>query len=319
MSIKIAGESLNACSGCEIALLDMGDNFLKLLNFADIIHMPLLMDSKHGVLKTGDPIIKLPMADVGLISGGIKTRDHLEVAKAMRNSCNLIIALGTCATHGGIPSLANTSSNDELLKCCFDTLKTDTTDNLSFEQIPELMDTCSAVDEHIDVDIYLPGCPPHPDHIFDVLQSIEKKVPINLPAKSVCDNCPATRNGKDPVKKLKSVLDLPAWKTSEQIQQGDKCFLEQGFLCMGPVTRDGCGGHSDPPRCIMAQVPCRGCYGPVSHDGNQRLAMLNAFASNGIDFSTLKETISMLRFSGGHGLLCPPYKIKESDKDDPNH
>lgn len=317
MPIKIAGESLNACSGCEIALLDMGDNFLKLLEFADIVHMPLFMDSKHGDLKTGK--IKLPSADVGLLSGSIRTREHLEVAKALRNSCDLIIAFGTCATHGGIPSLANIFSRDALLKSCFNTPGTDTSGKLLPDDVPELTDTCCAIDEHIEVDIFLPGCPPHPDHIFDVLVSIEKNIPLSLPEKSVCDSCPAIRDGKDSVKTIQSALELPIWKTSDQIRQGDKCFLEQGFLCMGPVTRNGCGGHWDPPRCIMAQVPCRGCYGPVNHNGNQRLAMLNALASNGIDFSGLKETLSMLRFSGGHGLLCPPYKQKESDPHDPNN
>ena len=47
MPIKIAGESLNACTGCEISLLDMGENFLKLLEIAKIVHLPLLMDSKY--------------------------------------------------------------------------------------------------------------------------------------------------------------------------------------------------------------------------------------------------------------------------------
>ncbi len=317
MPINIAGESLNACSGCEIALLDMGDNFLKLLEFADIIHMPLLMDNKYNALKSNLTSIELPKADVGLISGGIKTQEHLEVAKAMRKACDLVIAFGTCATHGGIPSLANSYSNDDLLKGCFNTLKTNETKSLPTE-VPGLMDTCYAIDEHINVDIFLPGCPPHPDHIFDALQSIEKKTPFILPEKSVCDNCPALRDGKDPIKKMKSALELPTWKAHKNIRHEEKCFLEQGFLCMGPVTRDGCGGHSDQPRCIMAQVPCRGCYGPINPDGNQRLAMLNALASNEIDFSSLKETTSMLRFSGGHGLLRPPFKIKESDKHDPN-
>jgi F420-non-reducing hydrogenase small subunit len=75
---------------------------------------------------------------------------------------------------------------------------------------------------------------------------------------------------------------------------------------MGPVTRAGCGGDNATPRCISARVPCRGCYGPVRHDGNQRLDMLNALASNGVDVSALAENQSMLRFSGAHHLLRPP-------------
>jgi F420-non-reducing hydrogenase small subunit len=83
------------------------------------------------------------------------------------------------------------------------------------------------------------------------------------------------------------------------------CLLEQGFLCMGPVTRGGCGGDALHPRCIRTRVPCRGCHGPVTPDGNQRLAMLNALASNGIEIASLPETVSLQRFSGAHGRLNP--------------
>ncbi|MCL4502605.1 MAG: methyl viologen-reducing hydrogenase, partial [Deltaproteobacteria bacterium] len=51
--------------------------------------------------------------------------------------------------------------------------------------------------------------------------------------------------------------------------------------------------------------PCRGCFGPVQHDGNQLLDILNALASNGIDVDSLIDLPSMLRFSGGHGLVRP--------------
>ncbi|MBU1342694.1 MAG: methyl viologen-reducing hydrogenase [Proteobacteria bacterium] len=311
MPIKIASESLHACSGCEISILDMGEKLLELLEFAAIVHLPLLMDSKHDSPKKNPRTIKLPKADVGLISGGIKTREHLEVARALRKSCDLIVALGTCATHGGIPALANSYGNDDLLGRCFNTKGTDKADSFPSDGVPGMMDTCSALDEHISVDIFLPGCPPHPDHIFKALESIEKKELFSLPDKSVCDNCPATRNGNGQVKALKRSLELPNWRVYEG-KEDFICFLEQGFLCMGPVTKDGCGGNTDSARCIMAQVPCRGCYGPVKKEGNQRLAMLNALASNGIDISSLPETVSMLRFSGGHGLLRPIDRRKES-------
>jgi len=84
-----------------------------------------------------------------------------------------------------------------------------------------------------------------------------------------------------------------------------RCFLEQGMLCMGPVTRAGCGGDKIDPRCIAARVPCRGCYGPVKPDGNPLLDMLNALASNDIDIHSLPEHQSLLRFSGAHDLLKP--------------
>jgi len=301
MPVKIAGETLHACSGCEISILDMGDRFIELLEFATLVHLPLLMDSKY---EEKDSTLLLPKADVGMISGSIKTKEHLKVAKAMRDSCSIIIALGTCATHGGIPALANSYEKDDFLKCCYGTEHQDNLDS-----VPEMMNACQALDEHIHVDLFLPGCPPHPDQIFKALQSLEKKESFSLPEKSVCDNCPASRQGKGRVKNLKRALDLPQWESNDN--KDFRCFLEQGFLCFGPVTRNGCGGDKDSALCIMARVPCRGCYGPVEKHGNQKLAMLNALVSNGVDISSMPETSSLLRFSGAHGRLRPTFGIRK--------
>jgi F420-non-reducing hydrogenase small subunit len=83
-----------------------------------------------------------------------------------------------------------------------------------------------------------------------------------------------------------------------------RCLLDQGFLCMGPVTLAGCAGmNAGSPRCIKARVPCRGCHGPVRKGGNQIMDMLNALVSNGIDTKNLPDRLSLLRFSGAHGRL----------------
>ncbi len=305
MSVKIAGEALNACSGCEISFLDMGENLLKLLENATIVHLPILMDSKY-IEMPGKGIV-LPEADIGLISGGIKTLDHLRVAQAMREACNIIVAFGTCALYGGIPALANAYSNEEIKACCLNGDDGEKSDGYPSEHVPDLLKTCEALDERIRVDISLPGCPPHPDHIFRVLDALVKGEPCCLPEKSVCDNCPAARQGKGLVTDLKRTLQLPVWKNDRAIagEEPLKCFMEQGFLCMGPVTRNGCGGDHAPARCVMAGMPCRGCYGPVKEQTNQRLSMLNALVSNGINIKSLPETVSLLRFSGAHGLLRP--------------
>ena len=303
--LKILGECLNGCSGCEMALLDMGDKFLDLLKMVDLVHLPLLMDSKHEFSRSNPKEIKLPRADLGLVSGGIKTQSHLQVARAVRRSCERVMAFGTCAAYGGIPALANAYGNQDLMDTCFQTNGTDTTEGYPRDLVPELTPACAALDEIIPVDLYLPGCPPHPDHIFKVLTALARNQIFELPEKSVCDSCPAIRQGKIQVTQLKRALDLPPWREIQGPDSQIPCLLEQGFLCMGPVTRDGCGGDSHKPRCILAQVPCRGCYGPVHQQGNQRLAMLNALVSNGINLGSLPEIASLQRFSGAHGRLTP--------------
>lgn len=310
MPAKIASDWLNACSGCEIAIVDMGERLLTVLELVEFVHIPVLMDHKYyGQTGAGDHL-DIPEADVGILSGGIRNEEHLEVARVMRQKCKAIIALGTCATHGGIPSLINSYSNEDLLARYYGTESTDPADARPSEGVPPLLDSCYALDEKIDVDIYLPGCPPHPDQVFLALSAfLEGRVP-ELPGKSVCDACPTKREGKGRIKQLRRFLQTPQYGSPDEPLDEMRCFLEQGLLCMGPVTRAGCGGDKVLPRCISARVPCRGCYGPVRHDGNQRLDMLNALASNGIDIRSLPETTSMLRFSGAHHLLRPVRQTK---------
>jgi F420-non-reducing hydrogenase small subunit len=107
------------------------------------------------------------------------------------------------------------------------------------------------------------------------------------------------------VKAVKRAVESPEFDPAKPISEM-RCLLEQGYLCMGPVTRGGCAGTAgEAPKCISARVPCRGCYGPVQQNGNQLLDMLNALASNGIDIGTLTERTSLLRFSGAHNRLVP--------------
>lgn len=312
MTVKVAEEWLNACSGCEISIVDLGERLLEVLSLVEFVHIPVILDHKYyGQLGDGTHI-DIPEADVGIISGSIRNHEHLEVAREMRKKCKLIIALGTCATHGGIPALANSYENEEILQRYYSTETTDKVDFYPDEGIPALLDAVYALDEKIAVDVYLPGCAPHPDQVFAALAALLSGQMPSLPDKSVCDQCATVREGKGQVKKLRRFLRAPEYGSPDEPIEKMRCLLEQGFLCMGPVTKAGCGGDKATPRCLAARVPCRGCYGPVEQDGNQLLLMLNALASNGIDIESLPDYPSLLRFSGGHHLLRAGRAKKEA-------
>lgn len=305
MKPKVLSEWLNSCSGCEVAIVDMGERLLDVLGLVDFVHIPVIMDHKYyGQLGDGEHIT-FPEADVAIISGGIKNEEHLELAEEIRKKSGVVIALGTCATHGGIPALCNSYNNDEVKERYYSTETTDKPETLPDNGIPELLDRCYALDEKIKVDVYLPGCPPHSDQIFEALVALLEARAPDLAQKSVCDTCPSVREGKGNLKKLTRFLRIPDKSALNKPLDETRCLLEQGFLCMGPVTKAGCGGATTVPRCIAARVPCRGCYGPVKQDGNQMLDLLNALASNGIDIKSLPEKKSLLRFSGAHNRLTP--------------
>ena len=222
----------------------------------------------------------------------------------MRKQCRTLIALGTCATHGGIPAMRNQWSTADTFHTVFTTGTVD--EEISPSSAPDFLDRVYSVDEKVRVDVSLPGCPPQPQLIGAVIEALVNKESFQLPQKSVCETCPTSREGKQKMAPVRRFLHNADY-ASDQPVSGMRCLLEQGLVCMGPVTAGGCGGK-DTPLCIRARVPCRGCYGPVQPGGNQLLDMMNALASNGIDHRALIDRKSLLRFSGAHGLLKPARK-----------
>ncbi len=299
MPPRLSFEWLHACSGCEIALLNCGERLLGLLDRVEIVHFPLLMDHKYQGWEGGEGEMNLPEAEIGLVSGGVASEEHLVVLRAMREKCRTLISFGTCATHGGIPALRNQWPINEALRTVF--TGPEGKGEVS-NKIPAHLDRVYSIDEKVRVDVSLPGCPPRPEMILEVIEALLEHQSLHLPNKSVCETCPTVCTGKGRAA-VRRFLANAEYDPEEPIDRM-RCLLEQGLLCMGPVTAGGCGGK-DTPLCIRARVPCRGCYGPVRQGGNQLLDMMNALASNGIDHRGIVDRTSLLRFSGAHGLLRP--------------
>lgn len=313
MAVRVAEEWLNICGGCEVTILDIGDELLDLLPSLDFVHIPVLMDHKyHGQTGEGDPSkIEIPEADVGIISGGIRNEKERHVAEAMRAQCKTLIALGSCACFGGIPAMANmwpiSELCDKVYRGCESTEKADTPN----ENLPALTDRLLALDEVVKVDIMIPGCPTSPDWIKEAIVSLLSGKTFALPEKSVCDECPTKREKKAAGGQIKRPLEDMAFKQDAPWEE-TRCFMEQGYLCLGPVTRSGCAGattedsEAKVPRCIKGYMPCRGCFGPIRKGANPLVDMLGALSSIGLNPNQVVDRRAMLnRYVGSHGLLKP--------------
>lgn len=307
--VKVAEEWLNICGGCECSILDIGAPLLDLLPQLEFVHIPVLMDHKyHGQTGEGDPnVIEIPEATVGIISGGVRNEKEKHVAEAMRESCEILISLGSCACFGGIPALANMSPLEGLYHKVYRNCTTTEPGETPTENLPPLLDKVYAVDEIVKVDMYLPGCPPNPALIAQALVSLLEGTTFELPEKSVCDDCPVKREKKASVD-LKRPLEAP------EFSQGDwentRCLMEQGYLCLGPVTRAGCAsedsGGTKVPRCIQGYMPCRGCFGPVRKGANPLVDMLGALSSIGLDAKQIDDRRALLnRYIGAQNRLRP--------------
>ncbi len=278
-----------SCGGCEEAVLDLNEDILKVIEAVDIVFWPIALDFKYADIENmNDNEI-----DVSFISGAIRLNEQEETVRLLRKKSKLIIAFGSCAHLGGIPALANFWDRESILKKVYreapsvinpegkePQVKTKTASGEL--ELPEFYDTVKALNQVIDVDYYLPGCPPSPDLIMQTITAIlENNLPpkgsVIGPAKTLCENC-SRKDSKPDIMTLKEIK-----RPHEVIIDPEKCFLAQGLICLGPATRSGCG-----ERCIKANMPCRGCFGPTDNVIDQGSKFLSALASI-VDFNDEEE------------------------------
>jgi len=303
MAARLAAEWFAICGGCEVTILDIGEPLLDILKQVQIVHMPVLMDHKlFGQIGEKEEM-EIPEAEVGLISGGIRTEEHKKLAQEMRRKCKTLIALGSCACYGGVPALANLFATEEILNKVYRDSVTTDKDGIPSQDLPPLTDRVYAVSEVAPVDMMLPGCPTTPEMVAGALLALLEGRPFTLPGKSVCEECPLIRE-KKAVSVLKRRLEAAAFTPGRPLSEM-RCFMEQGFLCVGPATRSGCGGSDGTPRCIRAYMPCEGCFGPLSEKANPMVDMMGALSTIGLDPKQISDRAATFNRFAGAGRLRP--------------
>jgi F420-non-reducing hydrogenase small subunit len=268
----------SSCGGCDIATLAIGEKILDVAAAADIVFWPVAMDFKYkDVEEMADQSI-----DACLFNGAIRSTEDEHVAKMLRSKSKIMIAYGSCAYEGCIPGLANLFSTGSL----FERAYIDTPSTINQEKVypqanvqvpegelelPKLFSSVRALNQVIDVDYYVPGCPPEPKTTWLALEALvsgnlpEKGSIISHSSKALCDECPLPKEGKK-VKKF--------FRPHQIIADPTRCLLDQGLLCYGVATRGGCGAM-----CPQGGMPCTGCYGPVEGVVDQGLHFLTALGS----------------------------------------
>ena len=303
---RVAEEWLNICGGCEVTILDIGEPLLDLLPSLQFVHMPVLMDHKYFG-QTGEKAdLEIPEADVGIVSGGIRNEKEKHVAEEMRKKCKTLVALGSCACYGGIPALANQYPLPELFDKVYRQSKTTEPADDPSEGLPKLTDRVYALDEVVTVDVAIPGCPTAPELVVEALTSLLGGKPFTLPERSVCDDCP-TKREKKAITAVKRPLESMVPLT--QKLEDSRCFMELGYLCVGPATKSGCGGSAKTPRCIKGYMTCRGCFGPIRKGANPMVDMMGALSSIGLDAKLIPDRpATFQRYIGAQGRLKPLIK-----------
>lgn len=314
---KFAMYWAGSCGGCEIAVLNIHEKILEVDANFDVVFWPVAMDAKYKDVEALDDGAIL----LTLFNGSIRNDENEHLARLLRRKSQILVAFGSCAMEGCIPGLANLSTPQEIFAAAFDSVSTDNPGGIRPNyhtdvpegtlHIPVFYPVLKTLDQVVDVDYYMPGCPPESHQIAAVIDLVikvlhgEAELPprgavIGAGDSTVCDECPRRRN----VKKITHFTRI------HQIAKIDPelCLLEQGILCNGMATRSGCLA-----RCPQANAACIGCYGPADGVVDYGARVMTAVASV-IDSNDSAEierildgipdpTGSFYRFGLAHSLL----------------
>jgi F420-non-reducing hydrogenase small subunit len=272
-----------SCGGCEIAVLNIHEKILDVDAHFEVAFWPVAVDAKVKDVEA------LPDGDILLTlwNGSIRNQENEHMAHLLRRKSKLLVAFGSCATEGCIPGLANLSPLSEIFTTAYHTLSTDNPQDIYPQPltpmpegeltIPALKERVYTLAQVVEVDYFMPGCPPESHQIAAVidllLQVLEGKAQlppkgsvIGAGASTVCDECPRQRH----------VKTIKAFRRIQEIAPADPqlCLLEQGLPCNGPATRSGCDA-----RCPRVGAQCIGCYGPAEGVLDYGARLISAFAS----------------------------------------
>jgi F420-non-reducing hydrogenase small subunit len=269
-----------ACGGCCVSVLDVHEKLLDIIAAADLVFWPIAMDTKYkDVEAMPDGFI-----DITLFNGAVRNSENEHMAKLLRQKSKILVAYGSCSHMGGIPGLANFTTKQEIFTRAYET--TESTVNPEHViplphfkvpegelEIPVFYNDVRSLRQVVDVDYYLPGCPPQSERLLEVFGAIvsgaqlpPKGSVVGALEKTQCEECKRKKSENKKIKRF--------YRPVEIIDDGETCFLEQGIICMGPATRGGCG-----VRCIEGNAPCRGCYGPSEAAPDPGAKMLSAIAT----------------------------------------
>jgi len=190
---KIAVWKFTSCDGCQLALLDCEDELLALAEAVEIAHFPEATSKR-----VAGPY------DISFVEGSISTAAEVERIQEVRRQSRRLIAIGACATAGGIQALRNFADIADFQRIVY-----------ARPQLLDSLPTSTPIASHVQVDLELHGCPISKAQLLEVISASLNDRPATLSEGSVCSTCK---------------------------MRGNPCVMvSQGIPCLGPVTRDGCG------------------------------------------------------------------------------
>ncbi len=282
------------CGGCDVSVLDTDEKILNVSDMSNIVMWPIAVDGKEKDIEAMED----GEITVAIINGAIRNSENEHMAKLLRKKSQILVSYGACACLGGSPALANLvpGGHKEIKDHVYSKVPSsanfladsgkkieDVMPRPVYEApegtltLPVLYDTVKTLDQTVDVDYYIPGCPPTQKSIAQLLNALvgfvykgealpPKGTVIGVLAKSLCEECHRHKENR----RITNVYEPHEVMNVDH----DLCLLDQGILCLGAGTIAGCGAP-----CTKADQPCRGCYGPTQPVSEQGASVFTAIAS----------------------------------------
>jgi coenzyme F420-reducing hydrogenase gamma subunit len=205
---RLAVFKFSSCDGCQLSLLNLEEHLLDLVGKVEIAYF---LEARRREIP--------PPYDVGLVEGCVSTPHEAERIQQIRRDCRFLVAIGACATSGGIQALRNWADVEEYARCVYPS-----------PQYLKVLETATPIASHVFVDFELRGCPVNAMQLLELVTALLAKRRPNIPTHSVCVECKR--------------LGYPCVITS------------RGEPCLGPITHAGCGALC--PGCRRACYGCFG-------------------------------------------------------------
>ncbi|WP_198246871.1 NADP oxidoreductase [methane-oxidizing endosymbiont of Gigantopelta aegis] len=171
--IRIATTSLAGCFGCHMSFLDIDERLTQLAESVEFNRSPIT------------DIKQCTACDIGLIEGGVCNADNVHVLREFRDQCKMLVAVGACAINGGLPAMRNEVPLEECLtEAYIDGIGIENPVIPNDPELPLLLNKVHPIHEIVNVDYFLPGCPPSADvfwaFLSDVIAGREPILPTEL-------------------------------------------------------------------------------------------------------------------------------------------
>ena len=168
--LRLATVWLGGCSGCHMSFLDLGERLVELSRSVELVYSPLV-DTKQ-----------FPAAvEVALVEGAVANLENLELLEQIRQRSKIVVSLGDCAVTGNVTSLRNFFGVDDLLSAVYQAGPGSVVpDGETGGVLPQLLPRVLPLHQVVEVDAFIPGCPPEPERILAVISAVLNGEPIRL-------------------------------------------------------------------------------------------------------------------------------------------